>query len=263
MQITTTDLSMIKKFKEDLSDYHDLANMVFAVSSGREYMSDDEFNKLRKRERALRDDLNEQYGAVEKHIIAVLGGKPLMGIPAFPGRRWDVFAEALSSNFNITKGDCLNMAEDEMSRVYGKAKSLVDTKSDVVGKNGRWFPEDLLIRISDQKIRKLCEELDRVFLDNPNAAALLVRTILLITLQKKLGKKAHDDLGPVLNQAISQDIYGDLHIKRILQNLASVPKTMLDATHHSKWVLIKTDDLGIWLPGLVNIIEATYPKEEI
>ncbi len=255
---------MIKKFKDDLSEYHDLANMVFAVSNGRKYMSDDEFHNLRKRERATRDDLNEQYGVVEKLIITVLGGKPMMGLPAFPGRRWDVFAEALSSNFNIVKGDCLNMAEDEMSRVYGKAKSLATAESDVAStKNGRWFPDDLLQRIKDPKIKKLCEELERVVKDNPNAAALLMRTILLITLQKKLGKKAHDDLGPVLNQAISQNIYNDLHIKRILENLASVPKTMLDATHHSKWVLIKTDDLGIWLPGLVNIIEATYPKEEI
>jgi len=261
MDITKKELELLKKFKDDLNEYHDVANSVFGVTNGYDYMSDDEFKKIRVRERNLRDGLNEQYGSVEKMINNLLGGKPFMSVPAVPNGRWDVFSEALSSNFTIVKGESLSSAVDYMSRVYGKAKSLLENPSNVQPNiSGKWFTKDLLARITDQKIRKLCEELDRVSSGSPNAAALLMRTILLLTLQKKLGKVAHKDLGPVLNQAISQDIYKDLHIKRILTNLVSIPKTMLDATHHSQWVLIKQDDIGIWITGLVNVVEATYPE---
>lgn len=262
MEVTKDDLELLKKFKADLSRYHDLANTVFSVSRGYERMSDDDFAKLRSNERKSRDDLNEQYGSVEKLIINLLGGKPFMSVPAVPGARWDVFEEALSSSFNIAKGECLNYATDALNRAYGRAKSMVESpKQTQKVVTSEWFSKDLLARISDQKIRTLCEELNEVASGSPNAAALLMRTILLITLQKKIGKTAKSDLGPVLSQAISQDTYKDLHIKRILTNLASVPKTMLDATHHSQWVLIKQDDIGIWMQGLVNVIEATYPQK--
>ena len=262
MEVTEKDLELLKRFKTGLGAYHDLANSVFGVSRGYERMSDSDFKKLRIREREARDSLNELYGSVEKLIINLLGGKPFMAVPAVPGARWDVFTEALSSSFNISKGECLNYAVDAMNRAYGKAKSLVGKPEQTPKKvTSEWFSKDLLVRISDQKTRTLCKELNGVAIDSPNAAALLMRTILLITLQKKIGKLAKDDLGPVLNQAISQDIYKDLHIKRILTNLASVPKTMLDATHHSKWALIKQDDIGVWMPGLVNVVEATYPEK--
>lgn len=260
MEVTKAELALLEKFKKDINSYDQLANSVFGVINGHDYMANDDFEKLKKQEREARDNLNEQYGAVESLIDNLLGGRPFMRVPNVPNGQWDVFAEAFSSRFTIVKGECLDYAVDAVNRAYGKAKGLVG-KSTTTPKltSARWFSDDLIARITNTKIKRLCEELDKVVAGNPNAAALLMRTILLLTLQKKLGNLAKTDLQPVLNQAISQDAYKDLHIKRILTNLSSIPKTMLDATHHSKWVLIKPDELGLWLPGLVSVLEATFP----
>lgn len=264
MKITQENLESIKKFAKQFDEYHVIANKVFAVSNGHEYMDPDTFTKLREKEKLLRRNLNEEFGSHEQMIYNLLGGKPFLG---WNGRRWDVFSEALSANFNIVKGESLNYVEDSLSKAVGAAKKLLqDTRNPGKVKSldvesGAWFSDELLKTISDTKIRTLCVELNSVSTDNYNAAALLMRTILLLTLQKKLGKIAKDDLKDVLNQAISQDIYGDTHVKRILANLSSIPKTMLDASHHSKWVIIKKDELGVWLPGLVTVVEATFKPD--
>lgn len=263
MNISHVDYLAIKNFVDKFRKYHDIANRVFAVSNGRDYMSDVDFKSLRKNERKMRDYLNEEFGNLEPLIYGLIGGKPYLTIPNIPGSKWDIFAEALSSNFTIVKGDSLVQADDSLTRLLGTAKRAANERKEI--KNpasttlpSKWFSDDLITRITDTKIKALCIELNNVADINPNATALLMRTILLLTLQKKMGKSAKDDLRDVMNQAISQNIYEDVHIKRILTNLSDIPKTMLDASHHSKWVIIKKDDLGIWLPGLVNVIEATF-----
>lgn len=264
MNISETDYLAIKDFAEKFREYHEVANDVFAVSNGRKHMSDTDFKSLREDEKHMRYYLNEEFGNLEQIIINLMGGKLFLTVPNIPGSKWDVFAEALSSSFTIVKGDSLSRADDELTRLVGKAKSIAEKKdkqaepSTPVTSPSQWFSDGILSKITDNKIKALCIELNNVFADNPNATALLMRTILLLTLQKKLGNSAKDDLRDVMNQAISQDVYKDVHIKRVLTNLSTIPKTMLDASHHSKWVIIKKDDLGIWLPGLVNVVEATF-----
>lgn len=264
MTITESDYKALKDFVDNFRKYHDMANEVFAISNGREYMGVVAFKQLQQNEKALRNKLNEQFGDLEQVIYNLMGGKPFMAIPAVPGSRIDVFAEALSGNFTLIKGESLIQADDHLTRLLGAAKRAINRKE----KTGslpasaeispKWFSNDLLSQVTDTKIRALCTELNNVAELNPNATALLMRTILLLTLQKKIGKSAKGDLKDVMNQVISQDVYNDVHIKRILVNLSTIPKTMLDASHHSRWVTIKKDDLGIWLPGLVNVVEATF-----
>jgi len=264
MKITKEEYESIKDFIKKFREYHDVANGVFAVTKGREYMPDADFKKLKEDERHMRDYLNEEFGNLEETIYSLLGGRPFMRVPNMPGSRWDTFSEALSGNFTIVKGETLNQADDYLVKVGGLAKRAMNAKDKIVEYSGpqtspsKWFSDDLLQKITDAKVNALCVELNNVSELNPNATALLMRTILLLTLQKKLGKASKEDLKDVLNQAISQDSYKDVHIKRILTNLSSIPKTLLDASHHSKWIIVKKDDLGIWLPGLVNVVEATF-----
>jgi hypothetical protein len=266
MKISQAEYEAIKDFASKFSEYHDVANSVFAVINGTEFMSDSDFSKLKENEKNMRKYLNEEFGVLETTIYGLMGGKPYMGFPNMTGR-WDTYAEALSGNFRLIKGESLSHASDSLSRVVGVAKSSVVSDNEVEVENpspevpiSKWFSDELLGHISDTKIKALCSELNNVAELNPNATALLMRTILLLTLQKKLGRLSKDDLKDVMNQAISQNIYEDTHIRRILTHLSTIPKTMLDASHHSRWVIIKKDDLGIWLPGLVNVVEATFPE---
>ena len=261
--ITQEDIQKLQNFISTFGIYHDIANKVFGVSNGHEYMSEGGFAELRSQEKMLRRSLNEEFGVIEQLVYDLMGGKPFIAYPGLPGRQWDVFAEALSANFNIVKGESLNYVEDALSRAIGAAKaSLNSQKTSKPEKTqltpGVWFSDDLVSRITDHKIKTLCIELNQTSERSPNATALLMRTILLLVLQNKLGKSAKNDLKDVLNQAIAQDVYSDVHIKRILTNLSSIPKTILDASHHSKWVMVNTDEIGVWLPGLVKVVEATF-----
>lgn len=258
MDITKQQLAELEKFQKNLSQYHDAANAVWAAR--REYASDADLEKKINREKAFRDKLTIEYGGLEDIINNLLGGKPVMVVPNIPGYQWDIYAEALSARLTSTKGDCLSMAEQSTAQAVGKARQAVKApKVPNSATPAHVFSDELLGKIKNPKIKKLCEELNRSLPHNPNSAALLMRTVLLITLQQKMGSKAKDDLAPVLNQAISQDVYGDTAIKRILTNFAGLPKTLLDATHHSQWMIFTVDDINSWLPGLVKVIEATYP----
>lgn len=101
--------------------------------------------------------------------------------------------------------------------------------------------------------------MNKLLPENPNAAALTMRTIMLVCLRHKLGSNAKEDLEAALARAISQDIYKDTHIKRILTNFQKMPKTLLDATHHSQWILLELGDIAPWLSGLSKLLEATFP----
>jgi hypothetical protein len=96
-----------------------------------------------------------------------------------------------------------------------------------------------------------------VFSENPNAGALLFRTILLLTLQYKLGIKSKDELSEVLGQVVGGDIY-DKHVTRLLKQLQGIPKELLDASHHSKWIIIKNQDLQVWAQALRQVLLATF-----
>jgi|GEM_PF-2585098 len=258
MSITKQQLTELEKFQKNLTRYQDAANAVWAAR--RTYASNADLEKKMKHEKDLRDKLNIEYGGLEDTINNLLGGKPLMIVPNIPGYRWDIFAEALSARFSSTKGDCLNMATQSTAQAVGKARQLIKNPNSSKSTTPvPVFTDELLRKVRSPKIKKLCEELNRSLPQNPNSAALLMRTILLITLQQKMGSKAKNDLAPVLNQAIAQDAYGDTAIKRILTNFAGLPKTLLDATHHSQWMIFTADDVSTWLPGLVKVIQATYP----
>ena len=118
--------------------------------------------------------------------------------------------------------------------------------------------EAIIKRISDQKIQVLALELNRISNRNPNSAALAIRTILLLTLRNKLRIKSYLELTDALNQAISKDIYKDPQVKKILIEFAGMPKQLLDATHHSSWILIKDSQIRNWATGLEVVIAATF-----
>lgn len=259
MHITKEQLVELQEFQTNLSKYHDAANSVWEAMTM--YLGDNELEKRRTTEKKLRLKLSVDYGSLEDTIDELYGSRPTMGVPNMPGMRWDIFAEALGSQFNSTKGDCLNMAEQIIARVVGKAKKIATTPSAQLKSDNKaiFFSDDLLNRIQSVKIKTLCREFNQSWPQSPNSCALLIRTILLATLQYKMGSKAKEDLGPVLNQSISQDAYQDKQIKKILTIFSSMPKQLLDATHHSQWILLKESDLDYLLPGLVKVLEATYP----
>lgn len=278
MEVTKSQLAVLKRFKDNLETYQEIAIFLYKNKKDHQYVSESNLNELTKQEKMLRLKLNIDYGNIENLLDNLLGGKPYIGMPAMPGMKWNVYSEALASNFNFAKGECLNFAVDATNRAFGKAKAIISStvksqtnsvkpplksgkppKSNMV--ISKWFPEDLLARINDNKVKVLCIELDQVLPLSPNAAALLMRTILLNTLQQKIGGRAKDDLGPVLGQAIALNVYSDRHIMNILSGFSTIPKSLLDATHHSKWMLIGSDHLGHWMPGLVKVIEATYPAK--
>jgi hypothetical protein len=257
MIINTDDLKRLKRFKSSLISYQKLSTSIYRSVNGYEILSRDDLDKIVKKETRTREKLMSFYGENESLIIFLHGGRPQMEIPAFPGHRWDVFMEALSGDYDTSnKGRCLEMAIQLSNIIVGKAKRLVSNPT-VISKK-IVFSDELLKRITSNKVKTLCAEFNNVYSDSPNAAALLFRTILLITLQVKLGDKAREDLGPVLNQVISQDVYNDKQIKKILTNFSSIPKTLLDSTHHSQWILIKNEEVLSWTSGLLRIIESTF-----
>lgn len=261
MSVSKSELQSLKKLQNEFDKYHKLVVSVYRIYNHRDYPSQQEINKRIDQEKKARRTLNVNFGKVEKTVYNLLGGKPMMQIPAIPGYQWDIFAEALSSNFETSsKGQCLDMAIDSIDRAVGKAEGIASSAAPITtpitGEN--IFEESLIEKINDNKIQELCREFNNVYGTNPNAGALLFRTILLISLQYKLGTKAKDDLSSVLNQAVSSNIYKDTHITRVLKNFQGVPKTLLDATHHSKWILINGAELVTWAQGLRLVLGATF-----
>ncbi len=259
--VTKAELAALKKFQKELDEYNKLVIRVFRTRNGQLHDSEEVYNLINK-EKISRRKINSLFGKVEQLTYNLIGGKPFMQIPAIPGHQWDIFAEAFSSKFTSTKGDCLEMAIDSVDRAVGKAEGLVSSHASatvkvVMGDEVMMFEDELVNNISDQKIKTLCLEFNNVFSKNSNAGALLFRTILLLTLQHKLGIKAKDELSEVLGQAVSGDVY-DKHVTRLLKQLQGIPKTLLDASHHSKWIMIKGQDLNVWAQALRQVLLATF-----
>lgn len=261
-------LDKLKTFRQQLEEYVSVTNEIYSVVNRHRFADNKELDDLLEKEKILRLRLNEAYGELEETIIALIGYKPYLKIPSMPGVKWDIFIEAMSGNFKTsTMGESQEYALQAVSSVIGKAKSeLIKTKSINLSISQQTkeigsiiFTNELIARINVNKLKILCTEMNKLLPDNPNSAALLMRTILLVTLRHKLGKKSKDELEQVLAQAISQDIYQDKHVKRILINFQKMPKTLLDATHHSQWLLMEYDDLHSWLTGLNKLIEFTFP----
>ncbi len=128
------------------------------------------------------------------------------------------------------------------------------------------FAYDLLSSIPDSKIETLCREFNDNFGKNPNAVAMLFRTILLNTLRYKLKKtpigniilKDSGSLKEILNKCISNDIFKDPHIKKFLEQFSKVPKDIYDAGVHSDWIIVEQSNLDSQISGLVLVIKKTF-----
>jgi hypothetical protein len=255
MELSASDYKRLQKFKTDLTKYSELSNSVYSIINGHEYVSGDELKRRRANESRLREKLTLEFGSLEDTIFRLIEGTPT--ITLF-GQTYDVFDSALSDNFQSPlKGQCLGHAIQCATKALGKAKPAA-VKQAATGKISKAFSDITIKKVSDQKVKQLLLEFNNVYPENPNAAGLLMRTILLMTLKAKLGTKAKDDLAPVIAQAISQNTYNDNHIKRILTSFQQIPKTVLDATHHSSWILLDQNNIDSWLPGVKLIVETTY-----
>jgi len=240
--MTRSDLTLLEKFERKLLTYVNVINDTVRIKNHLDNFTDEDSSLIIKKEIKLRKKLNVLYGEVETIIVHVLGSVPYIEIPMLPGQKWNVFLEALSNGTSSNKGTCLQFALQTMSVVIGKAKRL-STHPPNKKDQQIVFDEDFIKKIVSSKVKVLCIEFNQIYGNNPNATALLFRTILLIALQLKLGSNAKEDLGPVLSQAIGQNIYEDRQIRKILEQFQKMPKIMLDATHHSQWIVIEQIDM--------------------
>ncbi|HEU4966431.1 MAG TPA: hypothetical protein VFT53_03035 [Candidatus Saccharimonadales bacterium] len=268
MELNKQTLDQLQDFKKLLENYVTLTNTIYSIINHRSYAEDSERDAFWAKHEKLQPQLNILYGSLEDIITAIVGYKPVVEVPAIPGASWDVFREALSGNFQSSMmGDCQQHALQTMNMVVGKAKSLLSNKTSVTigsAKQSRQvgtvvFSQELIDRINLNKLKILCTEMNKLLPDNPNSAALVMRTIMLVCLRHKLGGRAKEDLEAVLAQAISQDVYKDAHIKKILINFQKMPKALLDAMHHSQWMLLEYDELAPWLPGISKLLDITFP----
>lgn len=268
IEINRQTLNRLKLFRQQLEEFVSITNDIYSIINHHRLSNDKELDGLLGKGKTLQTQLNELYGELEETIIALIGYSPILKVPSMPGVQWEVFIEALSGNFKTsTMGESQHYALQAMSTVIGRAQSKLTKSKEVSISTSQQikqigsivFTHDSIERININKLKILCNEMNKLLPDNPNSAALLMRTILLVCLRHKLGSKSKDELAQVLSRAISQNIYQDEHIKRILTNFQKMPKTLLDATHHSQWVLMEYDELSSWLPGLSKLIEITFP----
>ena len=251
-------LERLKAFQKKLSRYHDVCNEIWRASNRTFDLA--QYDKLRPQEKQLRQDLIEEYGALEPTITRLLGGELKLRVPNIPGSEWDIFVEALSGSFNTMKGDCLEWAEQFISKAIGKAKELLKRPQPTSPQSATkpLFTADELKRIDDKKVQLLCVELGRTWPQNPNASALLVRAILLCALRHKIGRGAGDDLSAVLGQAIAQ-LGLDKTTIHILENFQKMPKTLLDATYHSQQMTFTEEEVSSFIVAIVKIVQGLYP----
>jgi len=150
MKVSKSELSLLKKFQYDLDDYDKKVIQIYKIVNHHEYLSDSDVEKHRAAEVTARRKINASFGRVEELIYSLLGAKPYMIIPALPGHQWDVFAEALSSNFHTSsKGDCLEMARDSLDRAVGKAEGLVSDNDSEPQQKEKSPPQLMLVKSSN------------------------------------------------------------------------------------------------------------------
>lgn len=87
---------------------------------------------------------------------------------------------------------------------------------------------------------------------------LLLRTILLLTLQFKLSESNDKGLQDLINKAIGNNVYDDKRITKILSGINNGPKIILDATYHSDWMEIDQSDINVFLLNVKKIVEGTF-----
>ena len=178
-------------------------------------------------------------------------------------QNWVVFYNKAGALSGDLSADSIKLIKDELVEMLKKLKHEFNSETNY--KEEPFSPE-LLKRISDSKVQTLCREMNDVFGENPNAAGMLFRTLLLNCLRFKLKKtligkkilKDSDDLKEVLNKTISNNIYQDNHIKVFLTQFSHIPKDIYDAGVHSDWVLINQSDLDSQIGGLIKVIEKTF-----
>ncbi|MFH0873413.1 MAG: hypothetical protein V1846_01080 [Candidatus Komeilibacteria bacterium] len=163
-----------------------------------------------------------------------------------------------SKEFNVAvKEDLINILETLLHEIEsGSALQEIP------------ISDKLLNRISDDKIKILCIELNQNFGKAPNASAMLFRTILLNVLRLKLKKisdgqtmlKESDGLKGVIDKCIANDVYGDKHIKRFLEKFSQIPKDIYDADVHSDWILVEQANLDSEIGGLKLILEKSFDE---
>jgi hypothetical protein len=171
------------------------------------------------------------------------------------GRRIQTFG-------GIDDVDALDGARDEL------VKMLDDTIASLSGADVRPILDDLILKIKDVKLSTLLREFNAIKNQQPNSAAIVLRTIICLIIQEKaklaqpgeaLATRPDLMLSPMLQSAIDEKIF-DQGETRLLQAFQrqGLKETFDNVVHKpGDSALIKADDLSSLVQNTVNKLLAT------
>lgn len=91
MELDQQTLKQLSLFKKELEEFVRVTNTIYGIVNRRRYVEDKERETLWAKEQKLQPEINGLYGSLEDTITALVGYKPMVGIPSIPGASWDVF----------------------------------------------------------------------------------------------------------------------------------------------------------------------------
>jgi hypothetical protein len=173
----------------------------------------------------------------------------------------DNLGRYIQSIQDIDDVDALDGARDELVRMVDAAIAALS------GVNVRPILEDLILKIKDVKLSTLLREFNAIKNQQPNCAAIVLRTVICLIIQEKaklaqpggaLALRQDLMLTPMLQSAIDEKIFDQGETKLLQAFQRQGLKETFDNVVHKPGdgALIKADDLSS-LQNTVNKLLAT------
>jgi hypothetical protein len=145
---------------------------------------------------------------------------------------------------------------------------LDDTIASLSGADVRPILDDLILKIKDVKLSTLLREFNTIKNQQPNSAAIVLRTIICLIIQERakltqpegaLATRPDLELTPMLKSAVQEKIFDQGETKLLQAFQSQGLKETCDNVVHKPGenALIKADDLSSLVQNTVNKLLAT------